>query len=989
MATGTNIGSLFWSTGIDTTGLRRDSKKAQGALSGLFNPAILGAAALTGAILKAGDAALQFSRDFETAFAEVQTISQFARENADAMRDSLLELTTKIPVQAVDATRALYQIVSAGFDGADAMRVLEVSAKAAVAGVSTTAVAADTLTTIINAYGLSADEVTNVSDALFKTVELGKTTLSELGASFSQVAGLGAAYKIELNDILAATAQLTSQGASTSEAITRIRGGIVALSKEFGPAVFQGRSLAEAFQFARDEADKAGEGYEDFFGRVEAVVGILGLTGKELDNYTEKLEQVNTAAGSTEAALETMNGTLESQETLLRNNVNILLGQFGDTLSGIKKDILPGVNRELAVLADDTIPGYAKALSVLANAFNVGLLAGGSPFTAEQFSPEIVKFQKEAEREAEKFNKRTSKLSNEEFQKEVERIKLLQKENSDAFKNLQDRKTKGQQFDEDQLKRARQSNLTFYKVLEEAEKRLAKIREKTPPPGGEGGDVKTKKPRIFQDVLDDIADAKNAVNESTKSQIQDATDRVKALEKERDEWIAISNAVEVATETVKAFNQIKDAPVSSSTELKGVTKIAETVTGQLKPMKQLTSEQKKQLQNQSTQASNDATRLENSEKLVDDLLKSANALDAMAELISKFDEGLGSAVSQAAELAISAANIIEGLSSGNPTQVITGIAKGISALITTKEVSETETYEKAVRELTEAYKGLNFEIDKALGQERITSRAAAIANIEAQIQALKDLIKAEEEATEKIKFLGITIKTRSATDQSAIEEYTSQIEDLNREIQQILIDTTELITGTSGSALANALVDAFQVGENAAKEFGDVVNDVLKTAVQDALARKFLEQPLQDAIDQLGEDLTDGTADGFELTRREASRFKSEVTRIGEVYANALESVGESLGIDFGGGQQDTETGIAGAIRREITEDTAGLILGQFTAMRVDLKGLNEVNINQFEVLAESSGYLQQIEINTRSNLLISDVLLELQAMNTNLKNNL
>ena len=123
MPAGQNIGSLFWTSGIDTTGLQRDSKCAQGALSGLFKPSILGAAALAAAILKAGDAALSFSRDFETAFAEVQTISQSARENADAMRETILRMITEIPVGAVDATRALYQIVSAGLDGADAMKV--------------------------------------------------------------------------------------------------------------------------------------------------------------------------------------------------------------------------------------------------------------------------------------------------------------------------------------------------------------------------------------------------------------------------------------------------------------------------------------------------------------------------------------------------------------------------------------------------------------------------------------------------------------------------------------------------------------------------------------------------------------------------------------------------------------------------------------------------------------------------------------------------
>ena len=216
MATGQSVGSLFWTSGIDFSGFKRDAKKGQSALSGLFNPAIIGSAALGAAMVKLGSEALDFARQYETAFAEVQTISQSARENADEMSAAILKMTTEIPVGAIDSTKALYQIVSAGFDGADAMNVLEISAKAAVAGVTTTAIAADTLTTIINAYGLEASEVTNISDALFKTVELGKTTLAEIGGSFSNVASLAAAYGVNVNEALAATAAMTKQGAPTA-----------------------------------------------------------------------------------------------------------------------------------------------------------------------------------------------------------------------------------------------------------------------------------------------------------------------------------------------------------------------------------------------------------------------------------------------------------------------------------------------------------------------------------------------------------------------------------------------------------------------------------------------------------------------------------------------------------------------------------------------------------------------------------------------------
>src|SRR5690606_30125144 len=86
----------------------------------------------------------------------------------------IFDLSKISPDPPVKLARAYYQIVSAGYDGADGLRLLEVATKAATAGVTTTEVAADGLTTAMNAWRLSMDEADQVADAMFKTVELGK-----------------------------------------------------------------------------------------------------------------------------------------------------------------------------------------------------------------------------------------------------------------------------------------------------------------------------------------------------------------------------------------------------------------------------------------------------------------------------------------------------------------------------------------------------------------------------------------------------------------------------------------------------------------------------------------------------------------------------------------------------------------------------------------------------------------------------------------------
>ena len=150
------------------------------------------------------------------------TISTQVTDDMTGFMNQVMSITQEIPIKAPEAAKALYSIVSAGHDGADGMKILEVSAKAAVGGLTETETAADAITTILNAYKMSAEEAGTVSDQLFTTVRLGKTTFGELGASIAQVAPIAAAYGISIDQVLGAVASLTKQGTPTAQAMTQI-----------------------------------------------------------------------------------------------------------------------------------------------------------------------------------------------------------------------------------------------------------------------------------------------------------------------------------------------------------------------------------------------------------------------------------------------------------------------------------------------------------------------------------------------------------------------------------------------------------------------------------------------------------------------------------------------------------------------------------------------------------------------------------------------
>ena len=173
------------------------------------------------------------------------TISTQVEGSMTDFMNRVMAITQEIPVKAPEAAKAQYKIVSAGHEGADGINVLEVAARSAIGGMTDTATAADAITTLINAYKLSASDAERVSDQLFTTARLGKTTFGELGQSIAQVAPIAASYGVEMDQVLAAVATLTKSGTPTAQAMTQIRASIIGAAKVFGDGAFNTRTFQE------------------------------------------------------------------------------------------------------------------------------------------------------------------------------------------------------------------------------------------------------------------------------------------------------------------------------------------------------------------------------------------------------------------------------------------------------------------------------------------------------------------------------------------------------------------------------------------------------------------------------------------------------------------------------------------------------------------------------------------------------------------------
>jgi TP901 family phage tail tape measure protein len=209
------------------------AKKQGAVLKDLKKNWLLYSAAITGAVLAIKKLAMPFA-EFSHKMHEVRTLTSVSAKAFQELNKAVIEMTRRVPQSAQELAAALYDIVSAGVEVGKVTQVLELSAKAAVAGVTDTKTAARAGLTVINAYGKSINDLESVYDVLFKTVKEGVLTFEDISSAIGTVLPVAVAANVEFEEIAASIAAMTKVGIDTNRATTSLRSGLIALKAPVG-----------------------------------------------------------------------------------------------------------------------------------------------------------------------------------------------------------------------------------------------------------------------------------------------------------------------------------------------------------------------------------------------------------------------------------------------------------------------------------------------------------------------------------------------------------------------------------------------------------------------------------------------------------------------------------------------------------------------------------------------------------------------------------
>lgn len=252
--------------------------------------------------------------DFESPMRRVNTMAKLNEEQFRKLKLEVQGLSDRMKTtQSADKmATALYDIYGAGLEGEKALKTLEAATVAADAGASDLATTAGVLTSAMIAYNLPAEKAGYVSDLLFKTVDKGKVSFSELASSIGPVLTVASKFGVSMEEVGAAYAQLSLTASSPAEAATALERAIVQLAaptpdvvkKLDSLGVSYGRNALQAKGFVgvlREWTAAAG-GSDSELRRMlsssEALKVGLDLAAEGGKGYAEKLQAMGLAAGS-------------------------------------------------------------------------------------------------------------------------------------------------------------------------------------------------------------------------------------------------------------------------------------------------------------------------------------------------------------------------------------------------------------------------------------------------------------------------------------------------------------------------------------------------------------------------------------------------------------------------------------------------------------------------------------------------------------------
>lgn len=270
-------------------------------------------------LLAIGGAAAKVGADFEREMSRIEGLVGIASDQVDRWGKDILQLAPRLGAAPQALAEGLFFVTSAGFRGAEAMDVLEQSAKASAAGLGEIATIADTVTSAVNAYGRETLSATRATDILTAAVREGKLEAESIAPVLGNLLPVASAMEISFEQVAGMMAVFSRTGADAASSAVTLQRLMLTLQKNTGPAIATleeaGLSLADLRDMAAGPEGLIGvmrvleerfrgndEALAQIFPNIRAFRGVMNALAQDAGTVDDILDGVADSAGSMETA---------------------------------------------------------------------------------------------------------------------------------------------------------------------------------------------------------------------------------------------------------------------------------------------------------------------------------------------------------------------------------------------------------------------------------------------------------------------------------------------------------------------------------------------------------------------------------------------------------------------------------------------------------------------------------------------------------------
>ena len=295
----------------------------------------LASATLTAPIVFASRAVTKLASDYEFAMQKIVGLTGTAQATVNEWSKDVIAIGKEFGRKPQELAEGLYFIVSSGIHGSQALNALRLSAKAAASGLGDLTDIADYLTSTLNAYRGTGLTAAHAIDVLVAGVREGKAEAAGFATAMGSVIPIASQLGVNIDQVAGAMAAITLTGSNAAKAATYLRGVFNALLKESdqGTEAMQeasqalgmmSTSFADLRKILREQGimalmerlNKLTAAYGEtlvakVFPNIRAMLGVLSLSGKNMEYNSRLVQRVADSQGSLAKAFNAVSDTIK------------------------------------------------------------------------------------------------------------------------------------------------------------------------------------------------------------------------------------------------------------------------------------------------------------------------------------------------------------------------------------------------------------------------------------------------------------------------------------------------------------------------------------------------------------------------------------------------------------------------------------------------------------------------------------------------------